>query len=56
MIIALWMMWVANNTSGAAHVGDFETMDACKKAATGQQHVGSKERAPYYSFVCVQSK
>jgi len=56
MLFALWMMWVANGTSGAAHIGDFQTMDACKKAATEQQHVGKEERAPAYSFVCVQSK
>jgi hypothetical protein len=56
MIISLWMMWVANSTSGAAHIGDFETVEACKKAAVEQQHVGPEDHAPNYSFVCVQSK
>jgi hypothetical protein len=56
MIFALWMIWVANSSSGAAYIGSFETMQACKKAAAEQQHVGPSEAAPNYSFVCVQSK
>jgi hypothetical protein len=56
MIIALLMIWVADGTSGAIHVGTFTSMDECKKAASSQEHIGAPENAPQYSFVCVRSK
>jgi hypothetical protein len=56
MIFALWMIWVANGTSGAAQVGNFTSLDECKKAASDQEHIGPPQNAPNYSFVCVRSK
>jgi hypothetical protein len=56
LIFALWMIWVGNNSSGAAHIGDFTSLDECKMAANSQQHVGPEQNAPNYSFICVRSK
>jgi hypothetical protein len=56
MIIALLMIWVADGTSGAIHVGTFTSMEECRKAASSQEHIGAAENAPQYSFVCVRSK
>jgi hypothetical protein len=56
MIYVLLMIWVADGTSGAIHVGSFTAMDECKKAASESQLVGSPQNAPQYSFVCVRSK
>jgi len=50
------MIWVADGTSGAIHVGTFTSMDECKKAASEQELVGSPQNAPQYSFVCVRAK
>ena len=55
-IIALLMIWVADGTSGATHVGTFTSMEECKKATGSQEHVGPPENAPQYFFVCVRSK
>jgi hypothetical protein len=56
MIIVLLMIWVADGTSGALLVGSFTSMEECKNAASGQEHIGPVENAPRYSFVCVRDK
>jgi hypothetical protein len=56
MIIVLLMIWVADGTSGALHVGSFTSMDECKKAASENQLVGPPQNAPQYSFICVRAK
>ena len=54
MLFALWLMWVSSGGNGAAKVGEFDTIDACKKAAASAVHVGTVHSSPKYSFLCVQ--
>jgi hypothetical protein len=42
MIIALLMIWVADGTSGAIHVGTFTSIEECKKAAAKSMSVRRK--------------
>jgi hypothetical protein len=56
MLFALWLIWISGTESGAAQVGAFNTLEACKKAATGAVHIGAEGSAPTYSFLCIQTR
>jgi hypothetical protein len=56
MMIALWLIWLSNGTSGAAHIGDFPSYEICRQAANDSIHIGPPAGAPNYSFICIQSK
>jgi hypothetical protein len=56
MLFALWLIWVSNETSGAAQVGAFNSLEACRTAATNAVHIGPADNVPKYSFLCVQTR
>jgi hypothetical protein len=56
MLFALWLIWISGTESGAAQVGAFNTLEACKKAAAGAVHIGAEGSAPNYSFLCIQTR
>ena len=56
MLFALWLIRISGTESGAAQVGAFNTLEACKKAATGAVHIGAEGSAPNYSFLCIQTR
>jgi hypothetical protein len=56
MLFALWLLWVSGETSGAAQIGAFNSIEACKMAATNAVLVGPADSAPKYSFLCVQTR
>ena len=55
MIIALWLIWMTDASSGAVYVGSFTSMAGCEQAAQQAKHVGPTPY-PNYSFICVQAK
>ena len=56
MLFALWLIWISGTESGAAQVGGFNTLEACKKAATDAVHIGAEDSTPKYSFLCIQTR
>jgi hypothetical protein len=50
MLFALWLIWISGTESGTAQVGGFNTLEACKKAATDAVHIGAEDSTPKYSF------
>jgi hypothetical protein len=56
MLFALWLIWISGTESGAAQVGAFNTLEACKKAAAGAVHIGAEGSAPNYSFLCIETR
>jgi hypothetical protein len=56
MLFALWLIWVSGTESGAAQVGAFNSIEACKMAATNAEHIGATDSAPKYSFLCIQTR
>ena len=55
MIIALWLIWMTDASSGAVFVGSFPSMADCEHAAQQAKHVGSSPY-PSYSFICIPAK
>jgi len=56
MLFALWLVWVSGMESGAAQVGGFNSLEACKMAAANAVHIGEADSAPKYSFLCIQTR
>ena len=56
MLFALWPIWISGTEGGAAQVGAFNTLEACKKAATSAVHIGAEGSAPNYSFPSIQTR